>query len=457
MKKLAVASALFLFIVGISAFRKNAAEEATYIPPSKQRTGDPAKGYQYLITGDFLRSGFPYEYFTMMRGKDQRNLLHREGKNATVDVGYNVIESSEGVSLVIPTCLQCHAQVFNDTVIVGLGNNYMDFTEEPDLKKVNMGISLMKTTAPKKYKASSAFFASYKAVTPHIVTEVRGMNSADKLAAILAAHRNPQTLAWSDTPMVPIPNISVPTDVPAWWMLKKKNAMFYTALGRGDFARFLMTSNMLTVADTNEAKEVDSHFGDVLAYIMSIEPPKYPRGVDAKVAAKGKMIFNDKCSKCHGTYGEGGQYPNLLIAGDVVETDPLLYKAAKQYPMFEEWFNKSWFAQGPNGGHVVLSDGYVAPPLDGVWITAPYFHNGSVPTIEAVLNSKLRPKYWTRNFSKPEYDYEHLGWKYEAADKPDGKKYYNTTLEGYGNYGHYFGDVLTDEERKAVIEYVKTL
>ena len=34
---------------------------------------------------------------------------------------------------------------------------------------------------------------------------------------------------------------------------------------------------------------------------------------------------------------------------------------------------------------------------------------------------------------------------------------YNTTLPGYGNYGHYFGDKLTGEERKAVIEYLKTV
>jgi hypothetical protein len=37
------------------------------------------------------------------------------------------------------------------------------------------------------------------------------------------------------------------------------------------------------------------------------------------------------------------------------------------------------------------------------------------------------------------------------------KLIYNTTLPGYGNYGHYFGDKLTGEARKAVIEYLKTL
>ena len=86
-------------------------------------------------------------------------------------------------------------------------------------------------------------------------------------------------------------------------------------------------------------------------------------------------------------------------------------------------------------------------------------HNASVPTLEALLNSKLRPRYWERDFKNPEYDYEQVGWKYKVKDKLENnnKRVYNTDKPGYGNYGHYFGDDLTDAERKAVIEYLKTL
>ena len=41
--------------------------------------------------------------------------------------------------------------------------------------------------------------------------------------------------------------------------------------------------------------------------------------------------------------------------------------------------------------------------------------------------------------------------------RPRGTAVYNTKLPGYGNYGHKFGDNLTERERKAVIEYLKTL
>jgi hypothetical protein len=122
-----------------------------------------------------------------------------------------------------------------------------------------------------------------------------------------------------------------------------------------------------------------------------------------------------------------------------------------------EWFNTSWFSRGENAAKLVPFNGYIAPPLDGVWITAPYLHNGSVPTIEALLDSRKRPVYWSRNFSRTEYDYSKLGWMYKEEQKAVNKNTYNTTLPGYGNYGHYFGDRFTDQERTEVIEYLKTL
>src|SRR6185369_10715059 len=103
--------------------------------------------------------------------------------------------------------------------------------------------------------------------------------------------------------------------------LKKKNAMFYNGFGRGDFGNFLMGSTLLTTGDTIHAKEVNGHMPDVLAFIYSIQPPKYPGTVDEKLAAKGKIIFENTCSRCHGTYGAGGQYPNLLIPESTIGTD----------------------------------------------------------------------------------------------------------------------------------------
>lgn len=429
------------------------------IPPSAQRLGgDPQKGYDYLTTGDYVKGGIPYSAFVMGLGKDKRNLLQRDGKNENLPFAYTAVTAPNGEILVAPNCLQCHAEVFNGQLVIGLGNTTIDFTQNDKMNIKNLKAleSWLKLTAPKKYHAARSFIEVAKAIGNQLQTDVQGVNAADRLAALLVAHRDPITFKWNDTAALDIPGEVIPTDVPAWWLLKKKNAMFYNGFGRGDFGKFLGASNLLTVVDTSESAEVDAHMPDLLAYIYSLQPPKYPGKIDAPLAAKGEKVFIDQCSKCHGSYDEGGQYPNLLIPAAVIQTDSMLSKSNYSNPQFVAWFNKSWFTQGNHPARLEPFDGYLAQPLDGIWATAPYLHNGSVPTLEALLNSDLRPAYWSRNFDKPEYDYEHLGWVYKKQEQP-GKNVYNSTKPGYGNYGHTFGDRLTPEERRAVLEYLKKL
>ncbi len=448
-----------LVFSSVAFIHKYEGEKPVFIPPSAQRRGDSAKGFEYLTTGDFLKSGIPYSYYILLNGKDKNNFLNRTGKNGNVAYGYNVVLSENKTEVVVPTCLQCHAQEFEGKLYVGLGNTFQDFSNVGKTSGFvnSAAVKIMQTFSPNQYQASKPIITAFSAVFPFMQTEVQGVNAADKLATLLVAHRNPQTLEWQDKPLLEIPKEVVPTDVPAWWLLKKKNAMFYNGFGRGDFGKFLMLSNILTVKDSSEAREVNSHFGDVLAYLKSIQPPKYPKSVNSELVSEGEEIFINNCSKCHGTYGNAGSYPNLLIPASIIQTDSLLYKGNQQNPQFVEWFNKSWFAQGQNPARLEPFNGYIAPPLDGVWITAPYLHNGSVPTLQALLNSKERPRYWKRDFKNPLYDYENTGWKYETVDTPERRTVYNTDLAGYNNIGHTFGDKLTNKERKAVIEYLKTL
>ncbi|WP_207493367.1 c-type cytochrome [Aridibaculum aurantiacum] len=436
----------------------NGSEKPVPVPPSVQQEGDPAKGYNYLVTGDYIKSGIPYKMFIRAVGKDTLNHLGRTGDNTNLSYAYTAVDAANGERIVAVNCLQCHAQVFDKNLVIGLGNSEMDFTRNQKFSSSDAAMlyNLLSITNKKQFQASKQFLRAAKTIGPKLFTQVRGVNVASRLAALLVAHRDPQTLEWNDKPIMDIPNEVIPSDVPAWWLLKKKNAMFYTGFGRGDFSKFLMASNLLTVSDTTEAAEVYAHFADVLAYLKTLEAPKFPGNINQQLAAQGQKLFNDNCSKCHGTYGENETYPNLLIPASIIRTDTAFFAANYANPQFVQWFNSSWFTSGATPAQLVPYRGYIAPPLDGVWITAPYFHNGSVPTLEGVLNSKARPKYWSRNFEKQEYNYNNPGWKYTRHDKA-GKNMYNTTLNGYGNQGHYFGDKLQENERKAVIEYLKTL
>jgi mono/diheme cytochrome c family protein len=434
-------------------------DKPVFIPAEKQRTGDAQKGYEYLTTGDYVKSGIPYDFFLLGAGSAKTNYLQRKGLNAKLSHEYTVVKAANGENLVAPNCLQCHAQVFNDSLIIGMGNTFLDFTSSQKLNtgKLLMLENFLKNADPAKYEAAKPFIQVTKTIGPYLGTQVRGVNAADRLAALLVAHRDPLTFQWLEKPTMEIPDQVIPSDVPAWWLLKKKHAMFYTGFGRGDFGRFLMASNLLTVNDTSESREVDNHISDVLAYIYSLEPPRYTKPVNETLAEEGRVIFNDKCSKCHGKYGDGEEFPNLLIPASKIKTDSLLYKSNYQNPQFVKWFNNSWFSSGDHPARLVPFEGYIAPPLDGIWASAPYLHNGSVPTLEGVLNSDSRPKYWSRNFNKTDYDYEQVGWKYKVETQPGNTTVYNTDLPGYGNYGHYFGDKLSGAQRKAVIEYLKKL
>jgi mono/diheme cytochrome c family protein len=215
----------------------------------------------------------------------------------------------------------------------------------------------------------------------------------------------------------------------------------------------------------------EAAFADIRAFLLSLPAPKYPLPVDQPLADKGEQLFLKNCARCHGTYGAKPTYPNKIIPLDEIGTDPTRYHGISEE--FGRYYNQSWFAQEKTGWLVDdywarPSAGYQAPPLDGIWATAPYFHNGSVPTVYHVLNSKARPQLYTRSFRTDldAYDAQKLGWKViELGKRPDRsrmtsmefRKIYDTTQSGRGNGGHTFGDRLSEDERMAVIEYLKTL
>jgi mono/diheme cytochrome c family protein len=304
-----------------------------------------------------------------------------------------------------------------------------------------------------------------QAIRKYQKTSTIGVNPADSFTAVLMAHRDPTTLAWSNEPLLALPpEIVVPVDVPPWWRMAKKNAMFYTASGRGDHARIMMAASLLCTEDVAEATVIDEAFIDVRAWIEEgIKAPKWPFAIDMNLATQGESLFLDHCAHCHGTYGAKGVYPNQLVPLDDIATDALLAQGETEFSgRFVEWFAQSFWGET---SRVEETGGYIAPPLDGIWATAPYLHNGSIPTIEGLLDVNKRPAFWTRTFSSTDYDQAALGWKHTVLDhgqaeepSANGKsKIYDTRLPGYGNGGHRYGDDLGASERQALLEYLKTL
>lgn len=429
------------------------------IPPSpQQKGGDPEKGLQYMFSGEYVGSGIPYELFEKQGKKLAKKAPLSNDFNEDIPYFVSVFEVANGEKVVSGNCFSCHAATVNGEVILGLGNYASDFRN--NLSAFGKAI---KTTMRVKYGKDSPEWAAYEnfsnffaATTDAIETHQVGVNPAARLAEACMKQRNPIDLTYSKTEFYEIDDYNIASDVPPLWNAKKKNALYYTGIGRGDFTKLLMQASVLGSPDSTHARTVQQNFVDVLAWINQLEPPAYPYAIDKALASEGKSLFEDHCSKCHGTYGEVETYPNKVVALSVIQTDPIYLNYAMTSGI-TDWYNKSWFATSSPHSELRSYEGYVAPPLDGIWATAPYLHNGAVPTLEDLLNSEQRPKFWQRDISDYDFDEQKVGWKYEVKSNGSGKKTYDTTIPGYGNMGHYFGDKLTPSERKAVIEYLKTL
>lgn len=443
------------------------------IPGSPQLPGDPEAGYRALLDEGYVSCGIPYPLFVLAAPllggfTEGEPLPGRTGKNAEVPYSWTVHTSQSGAEIVSLNCLECHAGRFNGELVLGLGKADADYTQSVGGLLANIPVSPIPIPGIEEL---TRMIQRYQAVDDQVRMLSVGTNPADRLAAVLSTHRDPRTLEWIEEPTTEVPDMVIPVDTPPWWNVRKKTGLFCNGMARGDHRATMIYATSLCTDTVSEAEAILSYFDDIRAYIVSLEAPSYPFAIDEALAAEGQALFERDCACCHGTYVSGGSadqaaesYPNLLLPLDVVGTDPLLATQAHEQP-FASFFNASWYGQI---GELTTGDpfvGYVAPPLDGIWATAPYLHNASVPTLALVLDSSARPEQWRRiDYDSTHFDQVALGWPWiTVPGGPDGvpedqrKHVYDATRLGHWNTGHTFGDHLTADERQAVLEYLKTL
>jgi mono/diheme cytochrome c family protein len=336
-------------------------------------------------------------------------------------------------------CLMCHGGRVPGTgrVVAGMPNTEVDLaTFVEDVGKLHG------TSAP------SALFA-----------KTRGRTNAVFMSHVLLMFRNPDMSMRTSSLSLGVPKI-FDMDAPAWWNIKKKRYLYCDALLEGGFARTMMQFAM-GAGNGKAMCDWEPDFDDILAYIDSMEPPKYPYPIDSALANRGKAVFTQHCAGCHGAYGPQGKYPNVVVPIEQIGTDPVRLHGLS--PEMERYYATTWFAQKSKARNG--EPGYAAPPLDGIWATAPYFHNGSVPTLYGVLTESARPKYFRRIGGAETYDRKDVGLKVETLQGPatadmtplERRRVVDTTVNGMSNQGNPFGFSLTEEEKRQVIEYLKTL
>lgn len=249
--------------------------------------------------------------------------------------------------------------------------------------------------------------------------------------------------------------------------------------------------------------------------------------IDLKRASQGRALFRENCQRCHGPHVVSDPADKLapqrvpewkmtLVATQVIGTDPTtadniashtydltplkwqldelqkmdvkLYpepkapldlsklSAAKGLAYITAFVEQRAYARqgiGPeeqqrmNGYGLPIGvrelAAYKARPLDGIWATPPFLHNGSVPNLFELLSpvAERETQFYVGSF---EFDPKFVG--YRTAKFPGGFLY-KTSVTGNANRGHEFRDgcrqdgaigrALSPDERWALVEYLKVL
>jgi hypothetical protein len=245
--------------------------------------------------------------------------------------------------------------------------------------------------------------------------------------------------------------------------------------------------------------------GELEKMMMELRAPAWPSSLpalDMERVARGRDLYAQSCVSCHrlGNSGDPGRdFDAVLVPREQIGTDPAMLeqiahrkpaftrvgaavggvlldqpcKAMKVIaegkpalaaqipepcdddrvrPIFKDMMQRA--AVAPTGPCSDPSACYKAGPLHGIWATAPYLHNGSVPNLWELLRPPAERMAEFRVGSR-EIDPAVVGFR--AGEDSGARFVFRTELRGNWSSGHDYGTQLPAEDRWALIEYMKTL
>ncbi|HET7845629.1 MAG TPA: di-heme-cytochrome C peroxidase [Xanthomonadales bacterium] len=244
-----------------------------------------------------------------------------------------------------------------------------------------------------------------------------------------------------------------------------------------------------------------ANLGHIQEWMYELKSPPWPQtmlgALDAERVARGSAIYARECVSCHALVDRNDPKriaKAVLTPLDEVGTDPRMatnFLTAKAQSGQFAGKKQAVLAGDPLGAearaidlvihaamgavlrhplksvrdsmqshHKVVKAAidanpnyYKARPLDGVWATAPYLHNGSVPSLAELLKAPADrvAKFWV---GTPDFDVDAVGL---VATEGDGRSLFDTSLVGNSNAGHAFGTTLADGDKRDLLEYLKSL
>lgn len=430
-----------------------------------------------------------------------------DGQKPWFKMGTSFVAAPEGPAITF-SCATCHAGDLFGRKVIGLNNRFPRANEfflfgrtatsllPPPLFKVGVGASDKELEMYRRLRENAQFIDGRKPL-------VRGLDTSLAHVALSLSRRADDGLASKTPDSRSNPRDSLLRYQPAdskpavWWNVKYKNKwlldgsvisgnpiftnILWNEIGRG--------TDLSELSDWLERN--DTVVKELTATVFSSEAPAFldffPEShfkIDR--VRRGQNLFNKNCSFCHGHYVKGYESASakFMTARELlstlrvefhsntpvinVGTDPL---RAQGMQALAEPLN-SLAVSKKNGIVVKVQQGYVPPPLVGVWARWPYMHNNSIPSLCAVLTpTAQRPAVWDvgeARSKETDFDAEcngyPLGEKAPAEWKKNRWGRFDTSRKGMGNQGHDEGIFMTNgvsrfssQDVKDLVHFLQTL
>jgi len=456
-----------------------------FLPDRPVTYDDPVEHFKYGSTGGERNMGFPYWLFAilpevcpeMLPGKGYASLgfVFEPGRDLPVGMSKR---RHMGIDRVFLNCAVCHTATVRTApdaqpmLVAGMPANQLNLMGFQ--KFVEACVNDRRFTPAQVVPRIAEKAGNLGLLDKHVVYPLAVFLMKDGVAGLTGRLRFIHTQSdWGpgrvDTfnsakaifgvPFEQLPKAELVgvSDFPAIWNQAKKQGMQLHWDGNNSRVE---ERNLSAAFGTGATPKLIDHtaISRIEAWIATATPPAFDKHfpIDATRAARGKTIYEARCAACHGKSGSdfAGEYvgkvtPIAAIGTDRGRLDSYTLQLAQNQGMLYSAVPERRFS------HFRKTWGYANAPLDGLWLRAPYLHNGSVPTLWDLLQpASQRPKvFWRGNDL---YDDEHLG--FVAAEAP-GLFRFDTGIPGNGNAGHEgpaYGTTLAVADKWALLEYLKT-
>jgi len=199
----------------------------------------------------------------------------------------------------------------------------------------------------------------------------------------------------------------------------------------------------------------------VAACVQTLPVPSWPLPINEELAAHGAVVYARYCIDCHGDhrFRTGFVDPNVMTRLGKVEPWEYVQTDRQRLDSYTLTFSQNQYMLYPDSKerfrHFRKTNGYANQPLDGIWLKAPYLHNGSVPTVRDLLEPPAnRPVTFYRGYDV--LDTQKLGF-ISTVPSEHGRPFfvYDTRQLGNHNGGHLWGTQLPPADKDAIVEYMK--